>query len=281
MIIKKVLNNNAVVVQEKNEKEKIVTGKGLAFQKRSGDRLDVSKIDKVFTIDDPRTMNKLQQLVKNIPMEYLSLAETIVAYGRTRLGKKLNDTIYISLSDHIYTSVMRFLEGIRMPNPLLLDIKRFYPDEYGIGIKALDYIEKVTKVRLPQEEAGFIALHFVNAQMEQSDLDDMMKITQVMQEVSNIVKYTFKIEFDEESVYYYRFVTHLKFFAQRLVHNKTYAERDETELLEIIKKKYHNAYDCVLKIADFLSRKYQYTLSSEEILYLTIHVERIVYQDKD
>ena len=41
-----------------------------------------------------------------------------------------------------------------------------------------------------------------------------------MQEIENIVRYRFKIEFNEESDYYYRFITHLKFFAQRLVEYK-------------------------------------------------------------
>lgn len=39
MVIEKVLNNNVVVVRE-NDVEKIVMGRGLAFQKRAGDEFD-------------------------------------------------------------------------------------------------------------------------------------------------------------------------------------------------------------------------------------------------
>ena len=278
MIIKKVLNNNAIVVQDKKETEKIITGKGIAFNRHSGDVVDESKIEKIFAIEDQATMGKFQQLVKNIPVEYLSLSETIIKYGSIKLDKKLNDTLYISLSDHIYSSIQRKLEGVIMPNPMLLDIRRFYPEEYEIGIYALSLIQQMTKIEMTEDEAGFIALHFVNAEMDQSNIENIMQITSVIQEITNIVKYTFKIDFDEESINYYRFITHLKFFAQRLVNHTLNTNGDESELLDIIKLKYINAYHCALKIQTFLENKYDYALTSEELLYLTIHIERVVYK---
>lgn len=84
---------------------------------------------------------------------------------------------------------------------------------------ALGIIEKKTGVLLPNDEAGFIALHIVNGQLDE-DVHDMYEITKIMQEIENIVRYRFKIEFNEESAYYYCFITHLKFFAQRLVEYK-------------------------------------------------------------
>ena len=49
MVIEKVLNNNVVVVRE-NDVEKIVMGRGLAFQKRAGDEFDEDLIDKTFIL---------------------------------------------------------------------------------------------------------------------------------------------------------------------------------------------------------------------------------------
>ena len=160
---------------------------------------------------------------------------------------------------------------------MLWDIKRFYKDEFYIGQKAVEMIAQRTKIILPEDEAGFIALHFVNAQMEENPdkVEDMYTITKVMQELSNIVKYYFNMEYDEDSVYYYRFVTHLKFFAQRLVTKKTYQEESEDDLLDIIKMKYKNAYECVKVIKKFLVEQYDYLLSDEEMLYLTIHIARV------
>lgn len=277
MQIHKILNNNVVVVLDEQEKEQVVMGKGLAFKKKCGDEIDPAQIDKVFTMSNPDTNNKFQEIVANIPLEYMLLVEDIITYAKTHIGKKINDSIYISLADHIFMSVKRFSEGIVVKNALLWDIKRFYKDEFYIGQKAVEMIAQRTKIILPEDEAGFIALHFVNAQMEENPdkVEDMYTITKVMQELSNIVKYYFNMEYDEDSVYYYRFVTHLKFFAQRLVTKKTYQEESEDDLLDIIKMKYKNAYECVKVIKKFLVEQYDYLLSDEEMLYLTIHIARV------
>ena len=142
-------------------------------------------------------------------------------------------------------------------------------------MKSLDLIEEKFKVRLPDDEAGFIALHIVNAEKDQ-DIKVIYKITKIMQEISNIVKYYFGISFDEESVYYYRFITHLKFFSERLINEKAYTGEEDDGLLDVIKVKYKNSYECVEKISRFIEEQYNYVLANEEKLYLTIHIEKIV-----
>ena len=155
----------------------------------------------------------------DIPLEYLEIGEEIMDEARLSLGKALNDNIYISMVNHIYTAVVRAKDDILVKNALLWDIQKFYKEEYLIVKKALVIIEKKTGVLLPNDEAGFIALHIVNGQLDE-DVHDMYEITKIMQEIENIVRYRFKIEFNEESAYYYCFITHLKFFAQRLVEYK-------------------------------------------------------------
>ena len=43
----------------------------------------------------------------------------------------------------------------------------------------------------------------------------------------------------------------------------------------ILKEKYHESYECVLKIKELIEHEYNYDLSLEEQLYLMIHIERI------
>ncbi len=278
MIIDKVLNNNVVVTKDASGAETIVMGRGIAFKKKVGDFIDSEMIDKEFRLTTNEAKSKFEELIVDIPLEIIELSEEIVAYAKTYLGKRLNEMLYISLVDHIHTSLMRFLDGITVKNALLWDIRRFYPDEYHIGLKALDMIEECKKLRLPEDEAGFIALHLVNAEMDEESMQNMYHITKVMQEISNIVKYVFNVDFDEDSVYYYRFITHLKFFAQRLISGKVYDDPADDELYDVVKTKYKNAYECVCKIAEFIRKKYVYELTKEEKLYLTIHIERVIYK---
>lgn len=279
MKIEKILNNNAVVIKE-DDNEKIVMGCGIAFKKKVGDDVPEDKVDKIFLLSNKEVNNKFQELVSDIPMEYIELGEKIIVLAKAQLGKRISEKIYISLVDHIYTAIIRFLEGVEVKNPLLWDIKRFYKDEYPIGVTALDMIEEKFGVRLPDDEAGFIALHIVNAEMngDKDEVKRTYKITKVIQEISNIVKYNFKITFDEDSVYYYRFISHLKFFADRLFSKRTYKDENNDDLFGIIRSKYKSSFECVEKISKFIEEKYNYTASDEEKLYLTIHIERVVYK---
>lgn len=274
MEISKVLNNNVAVVIENNE-EKIVMGRGICFKKKTGDTIAPETIDKVFYLHNQEVLSRFKELVVDIPLEYLEIGEEIMDEAKLSLGKALNDNIYISMVDHIYTAVVRAKDDILVKNALLWDIQRFYKEEYQIGKKALEIIEKKTGVLLPNDEAGFIALHIVNGQLDE-DVHDMYEITKIMQEIENIVRYHFKIEFNEESAYYYRFITHLKFFAQRLVEHKK-QNKQEDDLLEVVQVKYANAYQCVEKIAIYIKNQYNYELYDEEKLYLTIHIHRVVY----
>lgn len=272
MRIFKALNNNvAVVVDDKNQ-EKIVMGRGICFKKKAGDDIDPEMIDKVFFLSAKDAHNKFQVLIQDIPIEHIAIGEEIISEARVRLGKKLNDMIYISLIDHVHTSILRFLDGVTVKNVLLWDIRRFYKDEFQVGLWALDLIQEKCKVRLPDDEAGFIALHLANAQMDQEIMHNMYEITRIMQEIANIVKYFYQIEFNEDDVYYYRFITHLKFFAKRLIDHNIYDEEDNDDLWDVIKSKYQNAFRCVEKITQFILKKYEYQLSKEEQIYLTIHM---------
>ncbi|WHY24356.1 PRD domain-containing protein [Bacillus halotolerans] len=276
MKIAKVINNNVISVVNEQGKELVIMGRGLAFQKKSGDEVDEARIEKVFTLDNKDVSEKFKTLFYEIPLECMEVCEDIISYAKLQLGKKLNDSIYVSLTDHINFAIQRNKKGLDIKNALLWETKRLYKDEFAIGKEALHMVKNKTGVSLPEDEAGFIALHIVNAELNE-EMPNIINITKVMQEILSIVKYHFNIEFDEESLHYYRFVTHLKFFAQRLF-NGTYLESQDDFLLETVKEKYHRAYDCTKKIKAYMEQEYEHKLTRDELLYLTIHIERVVKQ---
>ena len=57
-------------------------------------------------------------------------------------------------------------------------------------------------IKLSEDEAGFIALHLVNAQGIQSQQDNTYLFTTTIQDILNIVRYYYKITFDEDSVHF-------------------------------------------------------------------------------
>lgn len=280
MIIKRILTNNAVVIDDENQQEKIVCGKGIAFKKRPGMEIDEMSINQTFILEGGGEYSRFEQLLKDVPLEYLELSSEIINMAKLEFAKKFKDNVIITLSDHLYVAIKRCREGMTISNPLLWDIKNFYEIEYDIGLRALELIKNKFHIQLPNDEAGFIALRIVNVELDEDNMDHIFQVTKVIQEIMTIVKYHFHAEFDTSNVYYYRFITHLKFFALRLLKDNQFNEDEENELLDVVKDKYCTSYECVLKIKDFLEKKYNYTLQEDEIVYLTIHVHRVVHKTK-
>jgi len=274
MIIKKIFNNNSILAKDLDKHEFVVMGCGIAFKKNVGEKVDENLIEKTFILKQKDASEKFKLLLEDIPTEQVSLCYDIIEYAKNILGVELNDYIYVTLTDHISYALKLFDESLNRPNALIWEIKKFYPKEFQIGLKALEFIEDETDKRLPADEAGNIALHLINAQVNNSTnkIEDITNQTKMMQDILNIVKYTYNITLDEKSLNYGRFVTHLRFFFQRLSKkDDLVAEAEDDFLLKQVKVKYKNAYECMLKIEKYLEME----LSDEEQLYLTIHIQRV------
>lgn len=278
-MIHKVINNNIIITLDAQGNERILMGRGMGFKKHPGDSFDEHMIEKEFTLSVSEQNAQLAGMLNEIPVEVIQAAVIIVDHAERELGKKISPRCIISLSDHIHTAIERSRQGIFIKNILLWEIRKFYPEEFQIGKQSLEVILNETKAVLFDDEAGFIALHIVNAQME-DPVGDLYGLTKVMQEILNIIKYTCRITFDEDSFYYCRFITHLKFFAQRLLTHTIYDGENNEELLEVVKRQYGQAYDCTGRIGEFLKNNYGHTISKEEQLYLTIHIARIIDKSK-
>lgn len=275
MEIQKILNNNVVITNDDNGHEIIVTGRGLAFKKRPGDYICRDKVDKVYPLENNSLAQKFQELMQEVPVEFLEMTNSIVNYATKKLHVTFNESIYISLTDHLYTCVKREQSGIEVRNVLLWDIKRFFPEEYAIGEKTITKIKDIYDIQLSEDEVGFIALHLVNAQGEEGGRD-MLYLTEIRQDITNIARRHFKMEFNEDSVYFYRFSSHLRFFVSRLLQKTPHTGESDNDLFMMVKHKYCNAAAAVEKINAYVHEKFSYELSNDEKLYLIIHLARLV-----
>jgi beta-glucoside operon transcriptional antiterminator len=273
MIIKKIFNNNAILAKDSNKQEIVIMGRGVGFKKSIGDEIEETLIEKTFILKQKDVSEKFKLLLEDIPTEHVSLCYDIIEYAKNMLNVELSDYIYVTLTDHISYALKLFDEGLNRPNALIWEIKKFYPKEFEIGLKALEFIESETNKKLPEDEAGNIALHLINAQTNNSSnkVEDIAHQTKMIQDILNIIKYTYNIALNEESLNYERFVTHLRFFFQRLNKNEKMEKEEDDFLLKQVKTKYKKAYECMLKIQKYLEKE----LSDEEQLYLTIHIQRV------
>lgn len=158
MKIESVINNNVVCSRDENGIETVIMGKGIGFQAKAGTVIDERKIEKVFRIKNPTTVNQFTELLSNIPFQHFKLSNDIITYAKKNLNTKLNQSIYVTLTDHINFAIERYRQGIRLQNALLWEIKSFYHEEFLIGKYAVSLINDSLDIALSEDEAGFIAL---------------------------------------------------------------------------------------------------------------------------
>ena len=275
MIIEKIYNNNVVLVKDTtSNKQLILTGCGIGFQKKVGQLADETKIEKKFIAEDESFKNNISKLALEVDENVFKASSAIVEYTESKLKTDLYDYIYVALTDHISFALKRYKENIEIKNELLYEIRRIHKAEFEIGLWALEYINREFDVNLPEDEAAFIAMHIVNANYSENTSESLL-MTKIVKEILNIIRYFYSIEFNQNEMNYERFLTHLKFFAKRLIKNES-KRNSKNELLEIIKEKYNESYECANKIKIFIEEHYEYVVSEDEMLYLTIHINRVI-----
>lgn len=273
IIIEKVINNNIISAYEKSGAEVIVMGRGIGFKKKQGEMVPADQISKIFRIKSRTLAEQFKELLANMPLERVRISDEIISHAKDHLKLKLNQSIYVTLTDHINFAIERVSQGIEPQNALLWEIKRFYPQEFQLGIYALELIQDRLAILLPEDEAGFIALHFVNAEYG-TDIRDAVKFPDQMQAIVDIVERDLGILLDESSLHYERFMTHIKFLIQR-IYRKELLSSEDRELSLLMQRKYPREYQCSLKVAEYIMQATGSRLSEEEIMYLSVHIRRV------
>lgn len=278
MMIERVINNNIVSVREKNGEEIIVMGTGIGFKGRPGMPVDEKKIQKIFRLENQTQTKMFQDIIATMPMEYIKVSSDIIAYANEVIQSKLNRSIYLTLTDHINFALERFKQAMCLKNALLWEIKKFYPKEFLVGKHSLHMIKEQLHVELPEDEAGSIAMHFVNAELN-NQMNETVDGTKMIQSILEVIQYHFHINLDDSSLDYERLVTHLKFFAQRIVTGKRLKDEDE-DWKQMFFDKYPNEHLCAMKVRGLIKKLYHYEVDENELMYLTLHIRRVTGKDE-
>lgn len=273
MRIEKIINNNIISALDSNSNEIIVMGRGIGFRAREGMAVPESKIEKVFLLDNEDSADRFKNLIINMPTEHISVSAELIEYAKKVLNKKLNQNIYITLTDHINFAVERYKQHMMFPNAMLREVRSFYREEYLVGEYGIALIEKRLDIKLPVDEAASIALHIVNAEYGDA-MRNTIDITHLIEHVVNIVQEHFEIELDENSLNYERFITHLKFLGRRIFCNEP-LKGQEAQFLEMIETMYPDDIACSRKVHEYVWEHYGHHLAEDEVAYLAVHIRRI------
>ena len=112
MRIKKVINNNILCVIDEKGHESIVTGRGLGFGRKVGEFVNPAGVEKIYRMEDKTGQRRLRELVEQIPLEHLQLTEQMIEALRAEIHQPLNESLLITLADHVSFAIQRKAQGI-------------------------------------------------------------------------------------------------------------------------------------------------------------------------
>lgn len=273
MKIAKVLNNNLVFSKNSNGEDIIVAGLGIGFQKVKGNEIDQEKVEKIFQNVAKKESTKLIQMLNEIPIAYFNCTEEILRQNQGFFENKTTNSTILSLTDHIYFLIKRIHNEQYLPNQFGWEIQRYYPKEYKIALHSLEIIEKHFQVKIPEEEASNLVLHFMSIQLEGHSIAERTTELRIIQDITNIVKYELKNGYNENGLSYERFLVHLKFFVRRIFSKE---KQDEQNFLyDYVRDNMENSFKISQSINNYLNSNYEVTVSQSQIAYLTVHLQRL------
>ncbi|MBQ8515149.1 MAG: PRD domain-containing protein [Ruminococcus sp.] len=276
MKVIKVINNNNLCVLDDNGREQIVSGKGIGFGKKYGDKVDPALIQKTYLITDSELQKKMIAMLGEIPTEYMVFTNDMVEHFKRVYPSKLNESLLVTLSDHIAFAIERKKSGIEFSNPLLDSIGEAYPQELSLGEYCVEQMRSRLGIEMSRSEAGFIAMHIINAKLD-TKMSDVYDITKMINGCIEIAEYYYQEKLRRDTVSYERFLAHLKYLAQRLFQNKPLPQilGNDAVFVAMIKKTCSKHYKCAQCLQEYILKTYKKQINEDELLTLTIHLKKV------
>lgn len=270
--ILKVFNNNVILAEDVLiNQELVIVGKGIGFGQKQGAvvKLNKSKIEKTFSANNNDIKKDYYKLIEQLDAEVMGASEEIIALAEEKLGA-LNPHIHIALTDHIGFAIDRIKMDMEVNNPFLNEIKLLYAEEYKIGISGTKMMEEKLKVRLPDSEIGFIALH-IHAARQNRKVSETVRYTSLISNLVKMIEKGLNITLERSELSYIRLVNHLRFAIERIqkgqIEKSIFADKIRSELKE--------AYNLAEMIGKHIEKNLDVSVDENELSYITIHVQRL------
>lgn len=278
--VKRVYNNNVVLVIEADATEVVLLGKGIGFQRRPGEIVDTSLADQRFVAEGPYRAPQLAGLLSDAPSDQILLAQTITELGHAALGLEPRQSLMIPVLDHLTFAVRRAREGTHIDFPLRWEVAQLYPAEAALGRQVLTLVNERLGVQLQEDEWVAFALHFVNQQWTKGDFSKTVAMTETISRVFVRLAERWGTPIDENASSATRFVTHLRYVFARAASDKQ-LNTSRLDVLTAVRQAYPEAADAALDIAGLIGKAINRVISNDEVSYLALHTTRLYAEMKE
>lgn len=277
-VIKQIFNNNAALIQIDEQSQAVAKGKGIAFEKKKGDFVDVKQIEKLFTLDSETSIKNLYFLLKDIPIDVVTATYEIIQMVREDYGIKVLDYIYITISDHIYGVYRRYKDG-KYQESMLPDFSKEYPTEYKVAEKALNIVNRSLEISLPKSEIKNLALHFINAGgevEEERELNEQGDAKALVDIVKTVLTNHGICRKNSSEDYYDRLMIHLQYLIERILESKGTQAMISSQIVADVRRNYPESFEIATEIFNEVKEKLNRDVGIDEHFYFIIHIQRII-----
>lgn len=267
-IIKNINNNFAIAVDGAGNRL-IISGKGIGFGKVPRELEDITRINRSYYDVDEAYISMLNE----IPEEIIAISAQIVDQARRHIDNPISSNIVFTLADHIHFSIQRYQKQMNVQLPIVYDIQHLFEKEMSIGAYGLRLIQKELHIALPKEEAAYIALHIINAEMQDKN-KKTDKDNEIIEHILTIIEREYDMQINKDNFNYSRFVSHMHYLLKR-GESKQLINTDNKAIYDKLKQDYRQSYECVRQVSAYLNGIFHMELSDEEKLYLMLHINRL------
>ena len=266
------INHNTAVCLDGAGRELIATGKGIGFGEMPHE-VALDQVQRTFYGIDPKYL----AFIEEVDPEVLEFAAQLTSLATQQLSYELSPNLPITLADHIQFALKRARDHMVVAMPLWREAESAYPVEYRLGEMAVAGLQKTFGVRIQRQEAAGIALSIVNAAVSSSPRAARAerKEEQLFTRIARIIEQRMGVTIDETSFAYTRFESHIRYLLERLESGQPF-KTENAELYPSLSSQYPKAASCAHEVADAIGEAYGTELSDEEVLYLILHITRVV-----
>ncbi len=257
--------------------EYIIVGLGIGFNLKPMQKVPEDKIEKVFELKR-EDYYKSSQLVKEMDQERFMTLYNIVEEESKRSKMELAPHAFFTLIDHMNFAMERFHNNQEIKNMLIFDLKILYPEEFRLAENIHHRFNQTFAIDLPFDEVGFLCVHIVNGLNQEIDNKSTIVIDAVF-DCLNIIRDHYLVPLKQEELMTQRIMIHFKMLIHRII-SGVQLEFDEIVLYNVIEE-FHTAYNVSQEIQKYIEHRFDATLNSQELVYLTIHIHRLEQMIKD
>lgn len=270
--IARIINNNVIMCKDDEDKRCMLIGKGIGFKKKPQDMIrDITNVEKIYYLVDENNVKAHQSMMENTKSEIIGAVEEAIILIETYTQKSLNESIHVTLLDHINFAISRLENNINIQNPLLHEIKFLYTEEFLIAEKVIEFLNDKLQIKFPYDEVGFVTMH-IHAAITEKNIEETSMANEILSDILSFLDKNLGRKIQRDSLEYFRLLTHLRFSIDRAMNGKTV----ENLLIDTIKEKFQNSYTLAERLSVYIYDKYKIHFNDGEVGYIAIHLQNIL-----